>query len=162
MPPAEAYDFDYCSTRVDPELLSASIAIRVFRIPLLAVPTGATRRGGWFGVDNLAIALAVRDVLAPFSGFPDVRITWHDAPRSAYAVEWGDRPPRGRTMTSALPSTAARGPTTPVPPLRLSPAVPPQLRRTAEKGPQPVLHVRKEDLHVSARTPLPHRARGRS
>ncbi|MFE0725090.1 DUF6302 family protein [Streptomyces mutabilis] len=93
MPPADAYDFDYFSTRVDPELLSASIAIRVFRIPFLAVPTGATRRGGWFGVDNLAIALAVRDVLAPFSGFPDVRITWHDAPRSAYAVEWGDRPP---------------------------------------------------------------------
>ncbi|MEW2267224.1 DUF6302 family protein [Streptomyces sp. NPDC047853] len=93
MPPAEAYDFDYFSTRVAPELLSASIAIRVFRIPLLAMPTGGTRRGGCFGVDNLAIALAVRDVLTPFGGFPDLRITWHDAPHSAYVVEWGDRPP---------------------------------------------------------------------
>lgn len=93
MPPAEAYDFDYFRARVDAELLSHSIAIRVFRMPLLAVPVGRTRRGGWFGVDNLAIALAVRDVLAPLGGFPDLRITWKSAPRGSYVVEWGDRPP---------------------------------------------------------------------
>jgi hypothetical protein len=93
MPPAEAYDFDYFRTRVDAELLARSIAIRVFRMPLLAVPVGGTRRGGWFGADTLAIAQAVRDVLAPFSGFPDVRITWHCPSHCPYIVEWGDRPP---------------------------------------------------------------------
>ncbi|MFD8229105.1 DUF6302 family protein [Streptomyces massasporeus] len=35
MPPAEAYDFDYFQARVDPEFLSRSIAIRVFRMPPL-------------------------------------------------------------------------------------------------------------------------------
>ncbi|MFE9679481.1 DUF6302 family protein [Streptomyces sp. NPDC006259] len=93
MPPSEAYDFEYFRARVDAELLLGSIAIRVFRIPLLAVPAGRTRRGGWFGVDNLAIALAVRDVLAPVGGFPDLRITWRGAPHNSYAVEWGERPP---------------------------------------------------------------------
>ncbi|MFI7352031.1 DUF6302 family protein [Streptomyces sp. NPDC049936] len=93
MPPAEAYDFDYFRARIDTELLSRSIALRVFRMPLLAVPVGATRRGGCFDVDNLAIALAVRDVLTAFSGFPDPRITWLCTPRSSYSVEWGERPP---------------------------------------------------------------------
>ncbi|MEU0027432.1 DUF6302 family protein [Streptomyces sp. NPDC006335] len=93
MPPAEAYDFDYFRDRVDAELFSRSIAIRVFRMPLLAVPAGRTRRGGWFGVDKLAIALAVRDILAPLSGFPDLRITWQREPRGSYIVEWGECPP---------------------------------------------------------------------
>ncbi|MFF7452193.1 MULTISPECIES: DUF6302 family protein [unclassified Streptomyces] len=93
MPPAEAYDFDYFRTRVDAELLWRSIAIRVLRMPLLAVPVGGTRRGGWFGVDNLAIAMAVRDVLTPFDGFSDPRITWQHAHRGSYAVAWGERPP---------------------------------------------------------------------
>ncbi len=93
MPPAEAYDYDYFRNRVDAEVLSQAIAIRVFRIPLLAVPAGRTRRGGRFGADTLAIALAVRDVLEPFCGFPDLRIIWCDAPHSSYVVEWGDHPP---------------------------------------------------------------------
>ncbi|WP_108987713.1 DUF6302 family protein [Streptomyces coelicoflavus] len=93
MPPAEAYDFEYFRARVDAGLLSQSIAIRVFRMPLLAVPVGGVRRGGWFGVDSLAVALAVRDVLAPLKGFPGARITWQCTPRSSYVVEWGDRPP---------------------------------------------------------------------
>lgn len=93
MPSAEAYDFDSFRTRVDAELLARSIAIRVFRMPLLAVPVGRTRRGGWFGVDHLAIATAVRDVLTPFGGFPDPRIIWQHTGRGSYAVEWGERPP---------------------------------------------------------------------
>ncbi|MET7813879.1 DUF6302 family protein [Streptomyces sp. NPDC005395] len=93
MPPAEAYDFDYFRARVDARLLSRSIAVRVFRMPLLAVPVGGIRRGGWFGADSLAVALAVRDVLAPLNGFPGARIVWRCAPRSSYAVEWGDPPP---------------------------------------------------------------------
>jgi hypothetical protein len=93
MPPAEAYDFEYFRARVDAVLLSRSIAVRVFRMPLLAVPVGGSRRGGWFGADDLAVALVVRDVLAPLSGFPGPRITWQCTPRSSYAVEWGDRPP---------------------------------------------------------------------
>ncbi|MEU0853785.1 DUF6302 family protein [Streptomyces flaveolus] len=93
MPPAEAYDFDYFRARVDAELLARSIAIRVFRVPLLAVPVGQTRRGGWFGVDDLTIALAVRTVLVPLGGFPSPRITWRCRPHGSYVVEWGDQPP---------------------------------------------------------------------
>ncbi len=93
MPPAEAYDWDYFRARVDAELLSRSIAIRVFRVPLLAVPVGQNRRGGWFGVDDLTIALAVRSILARLGGFPSPRITWHCAPHGSYVVEWGDQPP---------------------------------------------------------------------
>ncbi|MCG8970201.1 DUF6302 family protein [Streptomyces sp. CL12-4] len=93
MPPAEAYDFDYFRARVDAELLARSVAIRVFRVPLLAVPVGQTRRGGWFGVDDLTIALAVRTVLVPLGGFPSPRITWRCSPRGSYVVEWGDQPP---------------------------------------------------------------------
>jgi hypothetical protein len=93
MPPAEAYDFDYFRVRVDAELLARSIAIRVFRVPLLAVPVGRTRRGGWFGVDDLTIALAVRTVLVPLGGFPSPRITWRCRPLGSYVVEWGDQPP---------------------------------------------------------------------
>nr|WP_237518636.1 DUF6302 family protein [Streptomyces sp. SID5910] len=93
MPPAEAYDFDYFRTRLDAGLLSRSIALRVFRMPLLAVPVGGTRRGGWFGTDSLSVALAVRDVLAPLHGFPGARITWQCTPCASYAVEWGERPP---------------------------------------------------------------------
>ncbi|MFD8229106.1 DUF6302 family protein [Streptomyces massasporeus] len=54
---------------------------------------GLTRHGGSFGVDNLAIAAAARDVLAPFRGFPDPCTTWQCTPRSSYVVEWGERPP---------------------------------------------------------------------
>ncbi|WP_405698323.1 ATP-binding protein [Streptomyces coelicoflavus] len=93
MPPAEAYDFEYFRARVDAGLLSRSIAVRVFRMPFLAVPVGGARRGGWFGADSLVVALAVRDVLAPISGFSGARIVWQCTPRSSYAVEWGDRPP---------------------------------------------------------------------
>ncbi|MEU7404565.1 MULTISPECIES: DUF6302 family protein [unclassified Streptomyces] len=93
MPAADAYDFEYFRARLDAGLLSRSIAVRVFRMPLLAVPVGGARRGGWFGADGLAVALAVRDVLAPLNGFPGARVTWRCAPRSSYAVEWGDRPP---------------------------------------------------------------------
>ncbi|MFE9288663.1 DUF6302 family protein [Streptomyces olivaceus] len=73
MPPAKAYDFDYFRCRVDAGLLSRSIAVRVFRIPLLAVPVGGSRRGGWFGAGDLAGALAVRQVLAALNGFPCAR-----------------------------------------------------------------------------------------
>ncbi|MFG2156513.1 DUF6302 family protein [Streptomyces olivaceus] len=92
MPPAEAYDFDYFRCRVDAGLLSRSIAVRVFRIPLLAV-VGGSRRGGWFGAGDLAGALAVRQVLAALNGFPCARVTWQRIPSCSYAVEWGDRPP---------------------------------------------------------------------
>jgi hypothetical protein len=93
LPPAEAYDFDYFRARIDAELLTRSIAIRVFRMPLLAVPVGRTRRGGWFGVDDRAVAVAVRDVLAPFGGFVDLRIVRRPTRSCSYAVEWGDPPP---------------------------------------------------------------------
>ncbi|MFJ7239032.1 DUF6302 family protein [Streptomyces olivaceus] len=121
MPPAEAYDFDYFRCRVDAGLLSRSIAVRVFRIPLLAAPVGGSRRGGWFGAGDLAGALAVRQVLAALNGFPCARITWQRIPSCSYAVEWGgpssDHVARRQRAPGLLRPHAARPRPRPPPPL---------------------------------------------
>ncbi|MER7497028.1 DUF6302 family protein [Streptomyces pharetrae] len=94
LPPGEAYDYDFFCTRLGShELLTRSVALRVYRMPLLAVPIGRTRRGGFFVLDDLAAAPAVCAALAPLNGFPDLRTAWVAAPIAAHAVEWGDHPP---------------------------------------------------------------------
>ncbi|MFP1628862.1 DUF6302 family protein [Streptomyces sp. 5K101] len=94
LPPGEAYDYDYFRARLgDEELLSRSVAIRVFRMPFLAVPAGGTRRGGCFPTDSMALALAVRDALKSYNGFPALRVGWLCSPVASWGVAWGDRPP---------------------------------------------------------------------
>ncbi|MEU8687685.1 DUF6302 family protein [Streptomyces sp. NPDC048665] len=93
LPPGEAYDYDYFRTRVDERLVASSIALRVYRMPFLAVPAGGSRRGGYFPVDGPAAALAVRDALEPYNGFPALRARWLPAPVNSFATEWGDPPP---------------------------------------------------------------------
>ncbi|QEU90523.1 DUF6302 family protein [Streptomyces kanamyceticus] len=93
MAPREAYDFDYYAQRIaDPELLVKSVAVRMVRMPLLAVPVGGTRRGGYFPVPCFCLGLAVRDVLQGQPGFWDLRLGSALYPEGE-AVEWGERPP---------------------------------------------------------------------
>ncbi|MFI8265298.1 DUF6302 family protein [Streptomyces sp. NPDC085665] len=91
-PPEEAYDFEYHRDRLkNPYVLQHSVAIRLFRAPLLAVAAGGPRRGGYFPTPDPNVALAVRDILRGRSGFPDPRLCWPpDGVRPG--VAWGEDP----------------------------------------------------------------------
>ncbi|MEV0254769.1 DUF6302 family protein [Streptomyces sp. NPDC050732] len=94
MPPREAYDFEYYAQRIaEPELPEGSWAVRMMRMPLLAVRVGGTRRGGYHPVPCPCFALAVRDVLQGRPGYPHLRMRWSMGPEEGYVVEWGERPP---------------------------------------------------------------------
>jgi hypothetical protein len=169
LPATEAYDYNYYRPRLaDPSVLGQSVAIRVFRMPFLAVPAGGPRRGGYFSVDHLGIGLAVRGLLEGRPGFTALRLRWSPNRDACHVVEWGDAPPmwgdaaRGRfygysdTAISKFVDSiarAARRPTTPS--LTLSFRSPAGL--CVEEGPYPHEQIREEEHHVSARPPLPYR-----
>ncbi|MGW6971509.1 DUF6302 family protein [Streptomyces sp. NPDC054952] len=93
-PAQEAYDFDHFRALLaDPSVLAESVAIRVFRAPLLAVAVGGPRRGGYFAASDLLIGLAVRNLLAGRYGFPDVRLRWSPCLDTCHGVQWGAAPP---------------------------------------------------------------------
>ncbi|RPK29210.1 hypothetical protein EES39_40410 [Streptomyces sp. ADI92-24] len=92
----EAYDFEFVTPRLhDRHLLDSSVAVRVFRAPLLAVPVGGRRRGGCMDIGPVEVALAVRHALSEIPGFPNVRIRLVSPPYEPnnWVVEWGERPP---------------------------------------------------------------------
>lgn len=91
LPADEAYDFEFVASRLhDRHLLQGSVAVRVFRTPLLAVPVGGRRRGGYVGAGPVSVALAIRDALRDLPGFPDLRVRLAPSP-TYWVVEWGDR-----------------------------------------------------------------------
>ncbi|WP_435060471.1 DUF6302 family protein [Streptomyces sp. bgisy060] len=92
--PRDAYDFEYYGQRIsDTWLLEKSVAVRTLRMPLLAVPVGGVRRGGYYPVPCLCFGRKVRDLLLEQPGFPDLRVRWSPFPDACYVVEWGERPP---------------------------------------------------------------------
>ncbi|MEU0215054.1 DUF6302 family protein [Streptomyces sp. NPDC006265] len=93
LPPEEAYDFEYVAQRlINPDLLREAVALAVFRLPLLAVPIGESRRGGRALVEYEEVGEAMVAALRGRTGFPDVRTR----PTSGgFAVEWGDTAPDG-------------------------------------------------------------------
>ncbi|MCZ0973715.1 DUF6302 family protein [Streptomyces albulus] len=93
-PAAEAYDFDYFRERLaEPEILAHAVAVRVFRAPLLAVPVGGSRRGGYLSFDLLSLAMAARSLLKDRPGFPRLRVRWSPYRDTCHTVEWGDPAP---------------------------------------------------------------------
>ncbi|MFD3714918.1 DUF6302 family protein [Streptomyces sp. NPDC058677] len=91
-----AYDFEFVAPRLhDRHLLDSSVAVRVFRAPLLAVPIGGRRRGGCMDAGPVEVALSIRDALLEIPGFPNVRIRLVSPPgeRNNWVVEWGERLP---------------------------------------------------------------------
>ncbi|MER5613903.1 DUF6302 family protein [Streptomyces sp. NPDC002215] len=89
-PAREAYDYDYYRVRLaDPGILDTAAAVRVFRAPLLAVPVGGLRRGGFMSFDMLALAVTARFLLAGRPGFPDLRVRWSPYRDTCHTVEWG-------------------------------------------------------------------------
>lgn len=104
LPAADAYDYEFVRDRLrDPDLLLDSIAIRIYRAPLLAVPVGGTRRGGRLDTGSYFVAAAVRDLLCGRTGFPDVRVRPVPTPNVPHwRVEWGAPPPLGPPGSEAL------------------------------------------------------------
>ncbi|MFI1761921.1 DUF6302 family protein [Streptomyces sp. NPDC020800] len=100
LPPEDAYDYEFFAARLhDQHLLHSSVAVRVFRAPLLAVPVGGLRRGGTIGAGPCALALAIREALLGRDGFPNLRVGL-TGPRDQppyWVVEWGERPPSRAT-----------------------------------------------------------------
>ncbi|MFH8359588.1 DUF6302 family protein [Streptomyces anulatus] len=93
-PAEEAYDFEHFRDRLArPEVLAHAVAVRVFRAPLLAVPVGGPRRGGYMSFDLLTLAIGTRDLLTHQPGFPDLRIRWSPYRNTCHTVEWGDLAP---------------------------------------------------------------------
>ncbi|MCZ4098288.1 DUF6302 family protein [Streptomyces sp. H39-C1] len=91
LPARAAYDYEFVAARLhDQSLLPRSVAVRIFRIPLLAVPVGGCRRGGRIDAGPAAVALAVRDALLGRPGFPMARVSLSG---ESWFVEWGERPP---------------------------------------------------------------------
>lgn len=72
LPAVHAYDYEAVRRRLlEPELLCGSVAVRVFRAPLLAVSVGGSRLGGFLDADSLAIALAVCEALGVIQDSPE-------------------------------------------------------------------------------------------
>lgn len=89
-PAAEAYDFEHFRDRLaEPTILTYTVAVRVFRAPLLAVPVGGSRRGGYMSFDLLSLAMATRRLLEDQPGFPSLRVRWSPYRDTCHTVEWG-------------------------------------------------------------------------
>ncbi|MEV3853054.1 DUF6302 family protein [Streptomyces sp. NPDC050095] len=94
LPAKDAYDYDYFRERLaDPALADAGVAITLYRVPLLAVPVGGERRGGYASFEHLVHAVGVRTLLSVVSGFPRLRIRWSPYPDTCHTVEWGEPGP---------------------------------------------------------------------
>ncbi|MGW3015680.1 DUF6302 family protein [Streptomyces longwoodensis] len=89
-PAAEAYDYEHFRSRLaEPALLADAVAVRVFRAPLLAVPVGGPRRGGYMSFDLPTHATATHALLAEHPGFPRLRVRWSPNRDTCHTVEWG-------------------------------------------------------------------------
>ncbi|MEV7815575.1 DUF6302 family protein [Streptomyces flaveolus] len=124
-----AYDYEYYRSRLtDPAILVDAVAICVFRAPLLAVPVGGARRGGYMSFDLLTLATAAKTLLDGRPGFPDLRARWSPYGDTCHVLEWGEQPPdddaeRGRfygysaeAISNFLTSHASPTPSSALPP----------------------------------------------
>ncbi|MEV8020031.1 DUF6302 family protein [Streptomyces sp. NPDC086554] len=94
LPARDAFDYDHFRERLaDPALADAGVAVALFRIPLLAVPVGGDRRGGYSSFGQLVDAVQARTLLSAVPGFPDLRIRWSPYSNTCHTVEWGEPSP---------------------------------------------------------------------
>ncbi|MCX4681452.1 DUF6302 family protein [Streptomyces sp. NBC_01433] len=87
LPPEQGYDYELWARHlINSELLRGAVAVTLFRAPLLAVPTGATRQGGQL---HMVEEVFARQTVAALGGLPGFEKVSHRGP----IVEWGDMPP---------------------------------------------------------------------
>ncbi|MCM2392020.1 DUF6302 family protein [Streptomyces albipurpureus] len=85
-----AYDYEFMLGRLaDPLLLASSVALCVFRAPLLAIPVGGSRLGGVLEAATREIGYGIVGALSGRLNFPDVRLRFADSGREGFVVEWG-------------------------------------------------------------------------
>ncbi|WP_447035773.1 DUF6302 family protein [Streptomyces sp. DSM 118878] len=153
-PAEEAYDYEsYRSRLAEPAILAEAVAVRVFRAPLLAIPVGGPRCGGYMSFDLLTLAMAARSLLAKQPGFPDLRVSFSPYRDTCHTVEWGDPAPecwegdevRGRFYgysEAAISAFVRRSPQTPS---SAASAVFPRGFVAAEEGSTSTPHSREDD-----------------
>ncbi|MEU5662116.1 DUF6302 family protein [Streptomyces longwoodensis] len=89
LPALAAYDYEYWRGRLmNPVLLLGSVAVALHRIPLLAIPAGADRRGGSMDMADPVFAEALVGALRERSGFDRLTVCGH-------VVRWGEPLPEG-------------------------------------------------------------------
>ncbi|MEV8562550.1 DUF6302 family protein [Streptomyces sp. NPDC051917] len=92
-----AYDYEYYrSPLADPAVLVDAVGICVFRAPLLAVPVGGARRGGYMSFDLLTLAMAAKALLDGRPGFPLPASALVSVPRHLPCGRVGRGTPRRR------------------------------------------------------------------
>ncbi|MEU3046781.1 DUF6302 family protein [Streptomyces sp. NPDC006984] len=91
LPASAACDHEYWTTRlVNPRLLLGAVAVALYRLPLLAVPVGADRRGGFMDLSDPVFADALAGALRGRPGFNQVTVC-------GQVVRWGEPMPEGLT-----------------------------------------------------------------
>ncbi|WP_395371434.1 DUF6302 family protein [Streptomyces tubercidicus] len=95
LPARDAYDYEYFRARLaDPHLADAGVAVALVGAPLLAVPVGGMRRGGYASFGHVVDALQVRALLGTVPGFPALRVRWSPYRDTCHTVEWGEPAPQ--------------------------------------------------------------------
>lgn len=95
LPAREAYDYEYFRARLaDPDLADAGFAVALIGAPLLAVPVGGVRRGGYASFGHVVDALQARALLGTVPGFPGLRVRWSRYRDTCHTVEWGEPAPQ--------------------------------------------------------------------
>ncbi|MEU5159655.1 DUF6302 family protein [Streptomyces sp. NPDC020875] len=96
LPAAMAYDYEWVAGRLlDPVVLGGAVALALFRAPLLAVPAGGCRLGGYVDAVDERTAHEVVAVLGGRPGFSGLRLRTVSGPVAKVLVEWGERVPEG-------------------------------------------------------------------
>ncbi|MFD8727675.1 DUF6302 family protein [Streptomyces sp. NPDC059611] len=91
LPAVAACDYEGWQARlVNPDLLLDAVAVALYRIPLLAVPSGADRRGGSMEMADPVFAEALVCALLGRPGFDQLTVSDH-------VVRWGEPLPEGLT-----------------------------------------------------------------
>ncbi|WP_326615705.1 DUF6302 family protein [Streptomyces decoyicus] len=95
LPARDAYDYeDFRARLVDPGLADAGFAVEFLGAPLLAVPVGGVRRGGYASFGRVVDALQARALLGTAPGFPGLRVRWSPYRDTCHTVEWGEPAPQ--------------------------------------------------------------------
>ncbi|WP_274036418.1 DUF6302 family protein [Streptomyces sp. MMBL 11-1] len=92
LPAVAAWDYERWQTSlVNPGLLLDAVAVALYRIPLLAVPSGADRRGGSMEMADPVFAEALVCALLGRPGFDQLTVSDH-------VVRWGEPLPEGLAL----------------------------------------------------------------